>query len=242
MAASMGTKRRPSQNPSRTWPAPPHAHSCLRPDQTLGVQRSAGLPVFRVGALPSRLVDAVSPMLDDRENGSPSPHPPPIAAPTRPRSTPPASRSPSRPRTARSRRCPASICRSRPASSSRFIGPSGCGKTTLLRIIADLEQPTAGTPRGQRRERRGGAAARASTATSSRRRRSIRGAPSRRNVMLPLEMMGFSAARAARARRGAISSWSTWPASSASFPGSSPAACSSAPRSPARCRSTRRCC
>src|SRR6185369_3151639 len=26
-----------------------------------------------------------------------------------------------------------------------FIGPSGCGKTTLMRIIADLEQPTAGT-------------------------------------------------------------------------------------------------
>jgi NitT/TauT family transport system ATP-binding protein len=26
-----------------------------------------------------------------------------------------------------------------------FIGPSGCGKTTLLRLIADLEQPTAGT-------------------------------------------------------------------------------------------------
>ena len=23
-----------------------------------------------------------------------------------------------------------------------FIGPSGCGKTTLLRVIADLEQPT----------------------------------------------------------------------------------------------------
>lgn len=25
-----------------------------------------------------------------------------------------------------------------------FIGPSGCGKTTLMRVIADLEQPTAG--------------------------------------------------------------------------------------------------
>jgi NitT/TauT family transport system ATP-binding protein len=28
-----------------------------------------------------------------------------------------------------------------------FIGPSGCGKTTLLRLIADLEQPTAGSLR-----------------------------------------------------------------------------------------------
>jgi ABC-type glutathione transport system ATPase component len=28
-----------------------------------------------------------------------------------------------------------------------FIGPSGCGKTTLLRLIADLEQPTFGALR-----------------------------------------------------------------------------------------------
>src|SRR5262245_44202264 len=26
-----------------------------------------------------------------------------------------------------------------------LIGPSGCGKTTLMRIVADLEQPTGGT-------------------------------------------------------------------------------------------------
>jgi NitT/TauT family transport system ATP-binding protein len=29
-------------------------------------------------------------------------------------------------------------------SFTSLIGPSGCGKTTLLRAIADLEQPTAG--------------------------------------------------------------------------------------------------
>ena len=26
-----------------------------------------------------------------------------------------------------------------------FIGPSGCGKTTLLRVLADLDEPTSGT-------------------------------------------------------------------------------------------------
>ena len=37
-----------------------------------------------------------------------------------------------------------------------FIGPSGCGKTTLLRVVADLEQPTGGTVlvTGQTREAR----------------------------------------------------------------------------------------
>ncbi|MGE3336328.1 MAG: ABC transporter ATP-binding protein [Alphaproteobacteria bacterium] len=42
-----------------------------------------------------------------------------------------------------------------------FVGPSGCGKTTLLRIVADLETPSAGTvmvgddtPGAARRKRR----------------------------------------------------------------------------------------
>jgi NitT/TauT family transport system ATP-binding protein len=26
-----------------------------------------------------------------------------------------------------------------------FIGPSGCGKTTMLRVVADLQQPSSGT-------------------------------------------------------------------------------------------------
>ncbi len=32
-----------------------------------------------------------------------------------------------------------------PGEFVSFIGPSGCGKTTMLRVIADLQQPTAGT-------------------------------------------------------------------------------------------------
>jgi ABC-type Fe3+/spermidine/putrescine transport system ATPase subunit len=32
-----------------------------------------------------------------------------------------------------------------PGSFFVIVGPSGCGKTTLLRILADLEQPSAGT-------------------------------------------------------------------------------------------------
>ena len=72
-----------------------------------------------------------------------------------------------------------------------FIGPSGCGKTTLLRLIADLEQPTDGTllvngvtAGGARLERAYGYVFQAPALYPWR--------TIEKNVMLPLEVMGFS--------------------------------------------------
>jgi NitT/TauT family transport system ATP-binding protein len=74
-----------------------------------------------------------------------------------------------------------------------FIGPSGCGKTTLLRIIADLERPTAGavivngmSPEDARRRRDYGYIFQAPALYPWR--------TIEKNVMLPLEVMGFSRA------------------------------------------------
>ena len=82
-----------------------------------------------------------------------------------------------------------------------LIGPSGCGKTTLLRIIADLEQPTGGTirindltPGEARLKRQYGYVFQAPALYPWR--------TVERNVMLPLEIMGYPAAeRRQRARR-----------------------------------------
>ena len=82
-----------------------------------------------------------------------------------------------------------------------FIGPSGCGKTTLLRLIADLEQPTAGsvhvngvTPEQARLNRHYGYIFQAPALYPWR--------TVEKNVMLPLELMGFSKPeRRERARR-----------------------------------------
>ncbi len=75
-----------------------------------------------------------------------------------------------------------------------FIGPSGCGKTTLLRVIADLEQPTAGTvlvnnvtPEQARLQRHYGYIFQAPALYPWR--------TIERNVALPLEIMGFDAAQ-----------------------------------------------
>ncbi|MEJ8571389.1 ABC transporter ATP-binding protein [Microbaculum marinum] len=71
-----------------------------------------------------------------------------------------------------------------------LIGPSGCGKTTLLRVIADLEQPTGGSitvngvsPDEARRSRAYGYVFQAAGLYPW---RSIA-----RNVALPLEIMGI---------------------------------------------------
>jgi len=79
-----------------------------------------------------------------------------------------------------------------------FIGPSGCGKTTLLRVIADLEQPTGGsisvngmTPDQARQARAYGYVFQAAALYPWR--------TIEKNVALPLEIMGFD--RAERKRR-----------------------------------------
>jgi NitT/TauT family transport system ATP-binding protein len=81
-----------------------------------------------------------------------------------------------------------------------LIGPSGCGKTTLLRLVADLVQPTSGvlevtgTSAAEARRRRAyGYVFQAPVLYDW---RTVLG-----NVMLPLEIMGFSRdERRARAR------------------------------------------
>ena len=82
-----------------------------------------------------------------------------------------------------------------------FIGPSGCGKTTFLRVMADLEQPTAGSikmngvsPEEARRSRAYGYVFQAAGLYPW---RTIGG-----NIRLPLEIMGYDKAdQAERVKR-----------------------------------------
>jgi NitT/TauT family transport system ATP-binding protein len=83
-----------------------------------------------------------------------------------------------------------------------FIGPSGCGKTTLLRAVADLENPTSGairvnslSPHEARANRAYGYVFQAPALYPWR--------TVARNIALPLEIMGFSRTeREARVAKG----------------------------------------
>jgi NitT/TauT family transport system ATP-binding protein len=83
-----------------------------------------------------------------------------------------------------------------------LIGPSGCGKTTLLRVIADLEQPTDGsvrinsmTPNEARLKRAYGYVFQAPALYPWR--------TIAKNIALPLEIMGFAKEdRVERVRKG----------------------------------------
>ncbi len=88
-----------------------------------------------------------------------------------------------------------------PGEFISLIGPSGCGKTTLLRVIADLEQATAGsisigglTPQAAREARAYGYVFQAPALYPWR--------TVERNVTLPLEVMGVPRSeRKQRARK-----------------------------------------
>ena len=81
-----------------------------------------------------------------------------------------------------------------PGEFISLIGPSGCGKSTLMRLIGDLDQPSSGaiqvrgkSPQQARRDRDYGIVFQAPVLYDW---RSVR-----KNVELPLEVMGYSAAR-----------------------------------------------
>ena len=141
----------------------------------------------------------------------------------------------------RARCCTTSRCRSSAASSSSIVGTMGCGKSTLLKIVAGLLAPDAGTVTidgelvTRRPSGRGASCFRTTRCCRGSRRSRTCGWRSARRF--PTGRRRSSASRP----RG-ISRWSASARRSTGGPASCRAACVSAWRSPARLRSSRRCC
>ena len=121
-----------------------------------------------------------------------------------------------------------------------LIGPSGCGKSTLLRIVGDLIAPSSGevlvngkTAVRARRDRDYGMVFQAPVLFEWR--------TVEDNVKLPLEVLGYDAS-AHGGRRPQMLDLVELGDFVHHSRGSSPEACSSASRSPARSPSSRRSC
>ena len=127
-----------------------------------------------------------------------------------------------------------------------LLGPSGCGKTTMLRMIAGLIRPSAGTIHigsndlwlGEQRN----------TAVTDELGVVFQDAnlfpwfSIEKNVALPLKLRGVSKEGSASPRRGSSASWSASADLKPHGLVSSLAACGSAPPSRARCPTTRTFC
>jgi len=118
-----------------------------------------------------------------------------------------------------------------------IVGPSGCGKSTFMKLATGLKRPSRGTIEIAGREVDGplkitGMAFQAPSLLPWR--------TTVANVMLPLEIVEpyrstfKQKKRSTRPRPASCCKASAWAATRTSFPGSSPAACSSAPASAAR--------
>ena len=131
-------------------------------------------------------------------------------------------------------------------ASRRFsclLGPSGCGKSTLLQVIGGLEPATSGAVRIADPARPG--EARRPGADSVMVWQGLNLFPWRSvldNVAFGLEMQGMAKRERHQRARALVDIGRTWRASRTTCPDSSPAACASAWRSPARsCWSGRSC-
>ncbi len=118
-----------------------------------------------------------------------------------------------------------------------LLGPSGCGKTTLLRIIADLQQPTSGemrvcggTPGEARRQLKYGMVFQSPVLYDWR--------TVRENVRLPLQLMHLRA-RSRTPASARCSSWWDLPILRSTIRASFRAVCSSASASRGRWPSSR---